>query len=134
VFTPRIIAMLLVMLTVSCGGKGLDSTDDSVIFGEGVRPPAIPNDFPIPPEAVIGSTLIDRTNHRTEMALQVGSDMESVVRYFNIGLVNEGFVVGSSSGSEAAWKIDFSRDELIGEISFTAQGDITRVLVAVNDV
>ena len=130
----RCAGILIVLLAASCGGNGLDNTNDSVIFGEGVLPPAIPSDFPIPPEAVIGSTMIDRTNHRTEMALQVGSDMESTVRYFNIGLVNEGFVVGSSSGSEAEWTIDFSRDELIGEISFTAQGDITRVLVEVNDI
>jgi hypothetical protein len=130
--TRLIATVLLATLVASCGGGALE-TDDTVIFGEGVRPPAIPADFPIPPEAVIGSTMIDRTHHRTEMALQVGSDMESVVRYFNVGLVNQGFVVGSSTGSEASWTIEFSRDELIGEIDFTAQGDITRVLVAVND-
>lgn len=132
----RVVAasILVALSTVGCGGGGLDVADDPVVFGEGVRPPAIPADFPIPADAVIGSTMIDRTNHRTEMALQVGADLESVVRYFNIGLVNQGFVVGASSGSGTSWKISFGRDELLGEIGFTAQGDITRVLVEVNDI
>ncbi|HEX5630055.1 MAG TPA: hypothetical protein VFY15_00200 [Acidimicrobiia bacterium] len=125
---------LVALSAAGCGGSALDVADDPVLFGEGVRPPAIPADFPIPPDAVIGSTMIDRTNHRTEMALQVGADLESVVRYFNIGLVSQGFVVGASSGTDTSWTISFGRDELSGEIGFTAQGDITRVLVEVNDI
>lgn len=127
-------AVLIALGAVGCSDGELDVADEPVVFGEGVRPPAIPADFPIPPEAVIGSTMIDRTNHRTEMALQVGADLEAVVRYFNIGLVSQGYVVGASSGTETSWTIMFRRDELMGEIGFTAQGDITRVLVEVNDI
>ncbi|HAX81247.1 MAG TPA: hypothetical protein DCY40_01610 [Actinobacteria bacterium] len=112
----------------------LATADDPVVFGEGVRPPAIPSDFPIPSNAVIGSTMIDRTNHRTEMALQVGSGLEAVVQYFNVGLVSQGYVVGASHGTAAAWTISFSRGELSGEIDFSAAGAATQVLVAVNGI
>lgn len=131
---PWVAAAFVALVAMACGGGSLEVTDDPVVFGEGVRPPAIPADFPIPPEAVIGSTMIDRTNHRTEMALQVGAAMDAVVRYFNVGLVSQGFVVGHSSGTESAWRIAFGRDELTGEIDFTAQGDVTRVVVAVDDI
>ncbi len=127
--------MVVVTLAGACGGgRSLDVSDEPVIFGVGERPPAIPADFPIPDDAVIGSTMIDRANHRTEMALQVGSSLEAAVRYFNVGLVSQGFVVGASSGSASAWTISFGRDELTGEIRFIAQGGATQVLVEVNDI
>ncbi|OFW65127.1 MAG: hypothetical protein A2135_10725 [Actinobacteria bacterium RBG_16_67_15] len=80
----RIVTAVLVALlgsTAACSGdSALDTAGDPVVFGEGERPPAIPGDFPIPGNAVIGSTMIDRTNHRTEMALQVGSEVEVTQR------------------------------------------------------
>jgi hypothetical protein len=125
------LAALLAAVT-ACGDEALDTVDDPVVFGEGRRPPAIPGDFPIPTDAVIGSTMIDRTNHRTEMALQVGFGLEAAVQYFNVGLVSNGYVVGSSHGTSTSWTIAFSRGELSGEIDFTAAGTATQVLVAVN--
>jgi hypothetical protein len=124
----------LLTATTACGGDGLDTVDAPVVFGEGQRPPAIPGDFPIPANAVIGSTMIDRTNHRTEMALQVGSELEATVQYFNVGLVSNGYVVGSSHGTATSWTIAFSRGELSGEIDFTATTTATQVLVAVNEI
>ncbi|OFW65128.1 MAG: hypothetical protein A2135_10730 [Actinobacteria bacterium RBG_16_67_15] len=134
----RIVTAVLVALlgsTAACSGdSALDTAGDPVVFGEGERPPAIPGDFPIPGNAVIGSTMIDRTNHRTEMALQVGSDLEATVQYFNVGLVSQGYVVGASHGTATSWTISFSRGELNGEIDFTAAGDATQVLVSVNEI
>jgi hypothetical protein len=124
----------LLISTTACGGDALDTVDAPVVFGEGERPPAIPGDFPIPANAVIGSTMIDRTNHRTEMALQVGSDLEAAVQYFNVGLVSNGYVVGSSHGTATSWTIAFSRGELRGEIDLTTAGATTQVLVAVNGI
>lgn len=135
--TRLAVAALVALLgsTAACSeGSALDTADDPVLFGEGERPPAIPSDFPIPGNAVIGSTMIDRTHHRTEMALQVGSDLEATVQYFNVGLVSQGYVVGSSHGTATTWSITFSRGELNGEIDFTAAGNATQVLVAVNEI
>lgn len=137
VLRTRLAAAALVTLlgsTAACGGDStLDTAGDPVVFGEGERPPAIPDDFPIPANAVIGSTMIDRINHRTEMALQVGSDLEATVRYFSVGLVSQGYVVGTSQGSATSWRIAFSQGELHGEIDFTAAGSATQVLVSVNE-
>lgn len=137
-FRTRLAAAVMVILLGSLAacseGSALDTADDPVVFGEGERPPAIPRDFPIPGNAVIGSTMIDRTHHRTEMALQVGSDLEATVQYFNVGLVSQGYVVGASHGTAASWTITFSRGELSGEIDFTAAGTATQVLVSVNEI
>lgn len=134
----RLAALLLLLLVVvaagGCGDDALGTADDPVVFGEGSRPPAIPSDFPIPGNSVIGSTMIDRTNHRTEMAIQVGSELTATVQYFNVGLVSNGYVVGASSGTATQWRIAFSRGELSGEIDFTSAGAATQVLVTVHGV
>ena len=58
--TLRITIAVFTLLGVvaACGDDGTGTTSGTgVVFGEGEMPPAFPEDFPIPPNAVIGSTL-----------------------------------------------------------------------------
>ncbi len=133
--TLRITIAVFTLLGVvaACGDDGTGTTSGTgVVFGEGEMPPAFPEDFPIPPNAVIGSTLINPVNHRSEMSLQIDAEITAAVQFFNVGLVNQGFVVESSEGSPITWTITFSRGELTGDIVFQTQGDVSQAVVAVN--
>ena len=126
----------LAMALASCGGGTSATTvtvnQGSVVFGQGEVPPAIPTDFPIPPGATIGSYLIDRTNHRSEVNLVVQLNNQSAIRYYQVGLVEAGYVVDSSTGSGNAWNITYSRGELEGRVVITPQGQFSQIAISLN--
>lgn len=132
----RIAAAVIVtlMLVAGCGGDGGATTavGDQVVFGEGEPPPAFPGDFPIPVNAVIGTTLVDRINHRSEMALQIEGVLDAAVQNFTIGLVSQGYVITNSEGTDESWTIAFNRGELQGEVVFQAVGGFTQAVASVN--
>jgi len=86
----------------------------------------------LPPNAVIGTTMIDRVNHRSEMSLQIDAELVAAVQFFNVGLVNQGFVVESSEGSAITWTIIFSRGEVTGSVVLQTQGDVSQAVAGVN--
>jgi hypothetical protein len=128
------LVMLALLLVTGCGDDGTAGTGsgDQVVFGEGEPPSAFPADFPIPTNAVIGTTLVDRINHRSEMALQIEGLLDAAVQNFTIGLVSQGYVITSSEGTAESWTIAFERGELQGEVVFQAVGGFTQAVASVN--
>lgn len=125
-------ALLAISLVVSgCGDDEPAATTEAVTFGEGVIPDSVPEDFPIPAGAAIGNTLVDRINNKTEFSLTIRSDPTSAVQFFQVGLVNSGYVVESSDGNQTLWEITFSRgQDLTGSVVFTApQDDLVAAVV-----
>ena len=120
----------LVAASAACGDDHPDGTgqttsgvptcevggDEPVAFGEGEIPASVPDDLPMPGGAAVGSTMVDRVNHRTEFAFTVAMDITQLVQYYTVNLVSEGFVVDSSQGDALTWQIRFSRGDLRGEI------------------
>jgi hypothetical protein len=90
--------------------------DEQVVFGEGEIPASVPEDFPLPGGAAVGSTMVDRVNHRSEFALTVALEADALVQYYTVSLVSSGFVVDYSAGDMFSWRIEFSREELRGEM------------------
>lgn len=127
----RALALVFTVLVLAgCNGGGVTTTTSGVTFGEGEIPEPVPDDFPIPANAVIGTTLVDKVNNNTEFRLTLRSDPTSAVQFFEVGLVNQGYVVESSEGNQTQWTMEFSKGELRGEILFTApQNDLTAVVV-----
>jgi hypothetical protein len=137
----------LAFIAAGCGDDGPDATAttspgatcsvpgaDSVVFGEGTLPTSVPGDFPIPADAVVGSTMVDRENRRTEFALALRADASTVVQYYTVSLVSAGFVV-NSSGDDAlgTWRIEFSRGELLGTVVIQPGGSaLAAVVVSFN--
>jgi hypothetical protein len=125
-----ILALAVVAASVAgCGDNRPDTTgtalpspsctvggDEEVVFGEGEIPASVPGDFPIPSGAAVGSTMVDRVNHRSEFAITVALEADALVRYYTVSLVSSGFVVDSSAGDMFSWRIEFSREELLGEM------------------
>jgi len=124
------LALLALATLAACSGDS--EPPPSVEFGEGTVPDTFPDDFPFPPNARIGSTLIDRVNHRSEVSLTVATDMDVTVRFYTVGLVNQGYVVDSSQGDDNQWTVDFSRGELVGRVVFSQQLGGTQAVASVN--
>lgn len=122
-----VVAILLAaILVAACGGGDAEP----ITFGEGEIPGAFPDDFPTPPGVVIGSTLVDRVNHRSEFSMVTPTDMTAAIQFFLIELVNEGYVVESSEGASALWTIRFARGDLAGEVVLQPLGTAATQAVA----
>lgn len=126
--------MLAVLMVVSaCGDDAASSTMAGVVvFGEGEVPATFPDDFPIPGNSVIGLTLIDPPNHKSEMNLNAASDFVTTVQFFTLSLVSAGYVLETSYGDENRWEIGFRRGELAGTVVVTPQGTASQVAVTIN--
>jgi len=110
--------LVLSVLLAACGGD-----DEEVRFEEGRIPDSVPSDFPVPPGAVIGSTMVDRAHDRTEFSLTVDADLPSVVQFFTISLVNQGYLIQrSESVNQTTWHMSFVRGDLTGEIFVSSDG------------
>jgi hypothetical protein len=122
---------LAIALAVTVAAGCSDSGDDpatgntEIEFGRGVMPETVPSDFPVPTEAVINATLVDGANNRTEVNMLFPAEIAVVARFFDVNLVNRGYLVGSSTGTELSWTIEFSKDQLSGTIELVPQTETT---------
>jgi hypothetical protein len=119
---PMAAAALSLMLA-GCGAA------PAVTLGEGEIPDPVPGDFPVPDGAVVGSTRIDRANHRTEFTLSVPRAVRGVTQYYLVNLVSAGYVVVSSAADDASWNIVFSRGTLRGTVLIEPAGSGAAVAV-----
>jgi len=92
-------------------------------FGSGEVPFTVPALFPVPEAAVIGSTMIDGVNGRTEMIVTFPASVDNVVDYYETNLPVLGFTVTSSKGTEAEWDISMEVDGVKGTINLKFAGD-----------
>ncbi len=95
-------------------------------------PESIPDDFPVPANAAVGATMVDPVNNRTEVRLQMAGTVTSVIRFFEVGLVNQGYVVDSSTGSPVEWTLRFSDGPLDGRVVISQEDAGVIAVVSVN--
>jgi|GEM_PF-1078025 len=139
--TDLIIAVVAVaaLLLASCTGDDVSSEEstttstiteagstgsgsEDLVFGSGVLPSTVPADLPIPEQAVIGSTLVDTPRGLTEVILTYPADATAVVDFYTANLPALGYALDASSGTDAKWEIDFSKDEVSGVIIVSTAG------------
>lgn len=125
---PVAVVAALLVTTVACDGD----SDPGAGNGDGELPASFPRDFPVPTDAVVVSTLVDAAAHRSGATITVTSDLVSAVQFFQVGLVNRGYVVNRSEGDADTWRIEFVRGELYGVIDMDHGGGVTTVLVTIN--
>ncbi len=115
-------------------GEGDNGTTAPVVsFGEGSVPDQFPEDFPLPPGAVVGTTLVDGVNSRTEMELRVRQDIADVAQFFTVNLVSNGFVIDDSNQDGTRWTLDFRRDRLTGSLVITTPSiGVSQAVVTLN--
>jgi hypothetical protein len=93
------------------------SSEDAIVFGKGELPETVPADFPIPEQAVVGSTLIDRNRGVTEAVMTFPANIDAVKSFYETNLDALGYTVESSTGSGTEWRIAFVKDAMTGEIA-----------------
>jgi hypothetical protein len=110
-----------------CSGTEDDtgSGKTGIEFGRGEIPETVPEDFPLPTEAVINATLIDWDRDRTEVSMLFPAEIPVVARFFDENLPNRGYLVESSTGSAVTWTVEFTRDELTGSLQLKPQTETT---------
>lgn len=125
-----------VLLGACSGGDGTSTTigavdPNDVVFGSGSIPENLPDDFPVPAEAVISSTLVVASSGSTEMIVRLPSSLEVAVAYYEQNLEARGYAVDDSlSVSDTRWELQLSKDSLAGTITLTAIGsDITEAVM-----
>ncbi len=128
-----LVIVVLAVALVSCSDESgpeessltsvpADTSNEPLVFGNGSMPATVPDDFPIPSEARVGSTMVDRSRGVTEVVIVYPADVSEVVEYFETNLPALGYTVDESSGSNIRWAIEFSNDGLDGDIVIEASG------------
>ncbi|GMQ94394.1 MAG: hypothetical protein BMS9Abin12_1884 [Acidimicrobiia bacterium] len=124
------IVAAIALLGAACTSGAAESTTTSsttsipaeipdLEFGSGEVPFTVPAGFPIPEAAVVGSTMIDGVNGRTEMIINFAASVADVVAFYEANLPALGFEVLNSKGTASAWDISISKDGITGRILLT---------------
>lgn len=124
----RIVVALLVALSVMATGcsDGADTATtvsidpgDDIVFGDGVLPESIPEDFPLPTGSAIGSTMVVTKTGFTEVIVRISAELGITAEFFNQGLGQSGFTVDSSEADGDNWAIEFSDESSKGTIDIS---------------
>lgn len=97
-------------------------------------PPGFPEDFPVPAGAELSHGATDHLEHTSSVTLVVPGDMVGAVQFFQIGLVDAGFVVTQSGGTDATWTMEFFRGETDGRLDMAQGAGVVTVVAEVNGV
>ena len=127
------IVSAVAVIGAACTGGAEESTTTSstttipieipdLEFGSGEVPFTVPSAFPVPDSAVIGATMIDGVNGRTEMIINFPASVPDVVAFYESNLPVLGFAVTDSRGTESEWDITVSKDGVTGAIRLTFGG------------
>lgn len=117
----------LLIIAVACGDDaGGEPTEERI-------PRSVPDGFPVPADGVISDAAIDAENHRTEFTVTVESDSMSLIQFFTIELVSQGYVIDGAAGvDDSTWEIEFSQGDLFGTILITDGDGLSRAVVTMN--
>jgi hypothetical protein len=133
----RLAVLLVLLLVVSalaaCGDDGSSTTGPAVSFGEGDVPPSFPEDFPIPSGAIIGSTLVDTINDRSEMEIRIGAAGQAVAEFYLEELPASGYEITSDTTETRLRMIGFADGDLVGAVVIAeADPSVTRAVIEIN--
>jgi hypothetical protein len=132
-FTIAIVAAVAVLGAACTSGAATPTTTTSsttiipaeipdLEFGSGEVPFTVPAAFPVPDSAVIGTTMIDGVNGRTEMIINFPAGVLDVVAFYETNLPVLGFEINDSKGTESEWDISIFKDGVTGKIHLTLGG------------
>jgi len=129
------IVAVVAVLGAACTSETADQTTTSMAttttvsteipdleFGDGAVPFTVPIEFPLPDSAVVGTTMIDGVNGRSEMNVNIPAAVTEVVTYYETNLPALGFEVIDSMGSESEWDITYTKNGVEGKIHLTFGG------------
>ena len=130
------IVALVAVLGAACTSETADPTTTTTLaptttapteipdleFGSGSVPFTVPVEFPLPDSAVVGTTMIDGVNGRSEMNVNFPAAVAEVVTYYETNLPALGFEVTDSKGTDSEWDITHTKDGVTGTIHLAFGG------------
>lgn len=127
VFSTLIVVALVASGCSSSSGDTATTTEadanaSAVVFGRGTVPETVPDSFPIPDEAVIGTTMVDTNRSLTEMVIAFPTSVGAVVTYYEDNLPLSGYEITSSDGTDGEWAMEFNGEGVDGEIRMRVGG------------
>jgi len=126
---------VVALVVAACGGDDDEQAGASanVDFSSGEIPDTVPLDFPIPDQAVIGSTVVNGNVDPvfTEMVIRMPAPVASVAQYYATNLPARNFEIAiMDTDSAGRLVIEFSREGSDFRIQLTDLGDdITSAVV-----
>ena len=88
------------------------------IFGSGVLPEGIPDDFPIPAGATVASTLVNVVTGFTQAALVVPGETDDLAVFFDQNLEARGYDAAPAEQiANGRWRIEFTKDGFSGTVA-----------------
>jgi hypothetical protein len=136
-------AVVLAMIAAACTNSAEETTTTETLtpanlsatettaeveFGSGSIPETLPADFPVPEQAVIGTTLVDRARNNTEVVLTVPAGVLEAKAYFEENLPGRNFEIAKTEGTDADWVIEFTGAGGVGIINISAGGAAVSVV------
>ncbi|MCH7667734.1 MAG: hypothetical protein IIC71_00820 [Acidobacteria bacterium] len=108
------------------------ASTDSLVFGSGTFPEMFPDDFPIPASAVIGSTMDDPANGRSEAIVRVTAAQDAVVVFYDQSLRAQGYELTSELKADGRAVVTFSNGDVSGLITVRDLGsDVAEAVIRI---
>lgn len=120
--TQNLLIAVVAAVAVLGGACTISQEIPDLEFGSGEVPFTVPAGFPLPDVAVIGTTMIDGVNGRTEMIVNFPANVSEVAAFYVANLPILGFEITDSKGTDAEWDISLTKDGVTGTIHLTFAG------------
>lgn len=91
-------------------------------FGQGVLPVTVPLNFPMPEPSAISTTMIDGSRELTEVAFNVGGNIEDVTAFYTINLPSLGYEITQTSDDDSRVTVSFIGHGIDGVVTLTVAG------------
>ena len=125
------VAIIASLVASACSGSASDSTEateplptdlPALEFGSGVLPITVPSNFPMPEPSAITTTMIDGTRELTEVAFNVGGNIEDVTVFYTTNLPKRGYEITESSEGSGVVTIAFLGHGIDGVVTLKVAG------------
>lgn len=119
----RGVALLVLLVTAvtacSDGGEATSGTEAAadVILGSGSVPETVPEDFPIPDEASVMTTLVNRPEGTTEMTVRFPVEVTVVASYYEQNLAARDYTISRSEARpNGGWEIEIAKGDVVATL------------------
>ena len=129
--TAMALAIAAVAVLGACSGSATDPATTTqplptnlptLEFGTGVLPATVPSNFPMPQPSVITTTMVDGTRELTEIAFNVGSDVDGAKVFFTASLPPLGYEAKEIPDGHGGVTIEFLGHGIEGTVTLTPAG------------
>jgi hypothetical protein len=133
--TRRVVVVVAVVAAIAvsgCAGRTSEPTTTTeplptdlpaLEFGSGALPITVPANFPMPEPSAITTSMIDGTRELTEVAFNVGGNIEDVTAFYATKLPLLGYELSETSNGTGVVTIAFVGHGIDGSVTLKVAGE-----------